>query len=114
MNRNTDDICDLDPHKICDNCCKCIEQTGIGEEGFAVISAQLASEPSEDVSEQVSAIAALFGGDEEWEDVDDEEITPIDVPPELMAEWEAKLRESFKQDGEPPVTHLHGSRKRRV
>ena len=22
-----DDICDLDPNKICDNCCKCIEET---------------------------------------------------------------------------------------
>lgn len=24
-NDNEDDYCDLDPNKICDNCCKCIE-----------------------------------------------------------------------------------------
>ncbi len=116
MNREADDICDLDPNKICDNCCKCLEQqAGIDEDGFKVISAQLASEPpEEDVSEQASAIAALFGGDEDGEEADSEELDPIGVPPELMAEWEAKLRESFRQDEEAQqITRLHGARKKR-
>jgi hypothetical protein len=113
------DICDLDSNKICDNCCKCLEQPDeqIDESGYRVISAQFSAEETGEYTgehEQESAIAALFQ-DDESDGEDYNEIDPLDIPPDLVAEWEAKLAASFRKDEEaetlPPK--LKGSRKRR-
>lgn len=115
--RDENDICDLDPSKVCDNCCKCLEQQEelTDENGYRVIVADFNPEEAEGVSEpeQASAIAALFR--EEKEDEELGEIDPLDIPPELMAEWEAKLAASFREEEEARSTQpkLHGSRKKR-
>ncbi len=116
----TDDICDLDSNKICDNCCKCLEQSDepINDSGYRVITAKFRAEDTEKYGverEQESAIAALF--QEEGNDTEEyDEIDPLDIPPDLMAEWEAKLAASFRMDEEGDTssqTKLKGSRKRR-
>lgn len=94
------DYCDLDPTKICDNCCKCIEN---GEE-YAEYSIELT-----DRIEELAEAALPF----DWEDADMEcddavdaaNVAPLDIDPKLMAEWEAKLRdyeeyEEEQQEGE--------------
>ncbi|HWR17978.1 MAG TPA: hypothetical protein VN608_00010 [Clostridia bacterium] len=113
------DICDLDSNKICDNCCKCLEQPDepIDDSGYRVIAAKFRAEDTEEYGvehEQESAIAALF--QEEENDTEEyNEIDPFDIPPALMAEWEAKLAASFRKDEEGETssqTKLKGSRKR--
>ncbi len=116
--RLENDICDLDPNKICDNCCKCLEEPGelTDENGYRVIVAEFSTEDAEENAlerEQESAIAALFQGDGGDEDEFDE-LDPLNIPPELMAEWEAKLAASFREDEEnKPQIKLKGSRKKR-
>ncbi|HMM31418.1 MAG TPA: hypothetical protein PKB13_06520 [Clostridia bacterium] len=113
------DFCDLDPTKRCDNCCKCLEQPAddSDENGYRVIMAELHAD-GEDVEfipelEQQSAIAALFDEKDEEEDAD--EVEPLNIPPELLAEWEAKLAASFQEDEKNNTPHpkLHASRKKR-
>jgi len=118
--RLENDICDLDPNKICDNCCKCLEQPEeqIDENGYRVIVAKFSAEDTEENArerEQESAIAELFQDDESGSEEFDE-IDPLDIPPDLMAEWEAKLAASFSKDEEGenlPQAKLKGSRKKR-
>ena len=110
------DICDLDPNKVCDNCCKCLDRTQefADENGYRVIVAEFnPEEESASEREQASAIAALFR--EAEEDGDYEELDSLDIPPELMAEWEAKLAASFREEAENTAAQpkLHGSRKKR-
>ena len=38
-----DDRCDLDPNKICDNCCKCLEEEG-GSKAFRTVMASFLTE----------------------------------------------------------------------
>ncbi len=113
------DFCDLDPNKRCDNCCKCLEQPSddSDETGYRVIMAEFQAD-GEDTEfmpeqEQQSAIAALFDEKDEEEDAD--EVEPLNIPPELLAEWEAKLAASFQEDAKnnPPQPKLHASRKKR-
>ncbi|MCE5234898.1 MAG: hypothetical protein ABFC62_05385 [Clostridiaceae bacterium] len=117
--RDENDICDLDPSKICDNCCKCLEQpeelTDVN--GYRVIAADFCpEEEAESLSEpeQVPVIAALFR-DEEEEEEEIDELGPLDIPPALMAEWEAKLAASFREEEEARSVQpkLRGSRKKR-
>ena len=118
MAENINDFCDLDPTKLCDNCCKCIERdAGEGESGFRVLEAAFETEerldePSLLHNGQLSSVAALFDDAEDCDAFEDE-LEPLDIPPELMAEWEAKLRESFLNDRETNVETLraHGVRK---
>ncbi len=110
------DVCDLDPNKICDNCCKCLEQSDdLNENGYRVIMAEFQAdgEDMEFVPEQQSAIAALFDEKDEEELFD--EVEPLDIPPELLSEWEERLAASFQKDeeNEPRQPKLHASRKRR-
>ncbi len=115
------DICDLDSNKICDNCCKCLEQPDkpIDDNGYRVIAAKFRAEDTEEYAverEQESAIASLFQDDESDRE-EYNEIDPLDIPPDLMAEWEAKLAASFRKDEEGETSSqmkLKGSRKRRV
>ena len=113
------DICDLDSSKICDNCCKCLEQLDeqIDESGYRVIPAQFRAEDTEEYPgefEQESTIAMLFR-DDESDGEDYNEIDPLDIPTDLMVEWEAKLAASFRKDEEAEtlLPKIKGSRKRR-
>ena len=77
------DMCDLDPNKICDNCMKCVNK----------ILADFDPE----------SIRVFTPGDDE-DDIS-EPIEQLDIDPELMAEWEEKLRlaEEAECEGEAEV-----------
>ncbi len=96
------DRCDLDPDKLCDNCCKCIDEW---EGNFAQIPVQ------DIVTDQTEAYLSEFYGDEE-EGEGESFIPPAYEPPDaaLLAEWEEKLK-AFEEKRQPPA--LHGVRKRR-
>ena len=72
------DYCDLDPTKICDNCCKCIEDP---RDDFRSVA----------VKYDADSMGIMYSeSDEETPDIFVPEIT---ISPELLNEWEARLRE---------------------
>ncbi len=81
------DMCDLDPNKICDNCMKCVNKNGAD---YTEILADFDPE----------SIRVFTPGDDE-DDIS-EPIEQMDIDPELMAEWEEKLRlaEEAEREGE--------------
>ncbi len=81
------DMCDLDPNKICDNCMKCVNKTGAD---YTEILA--------DFDPESIRVFTPGEGDEEI----NEPIEPLDIDPELVAEWEEKLRaaEEAERNGE--------------
>ena len=83
------DYCDLDPTKICDNCCKCID-SGKDYEDFH----------------------DLFDDDDEYS-FDPHNVAPLDIDPKLMAEWEQKLRAAEIEDAQQKIQGLKGVRKKR-
>lgn len=117
MPHNDMDYCDLDPTKLCDNCCKCID-TGRDYEEFQL----------EELTHRISDIDELDsevyeGGEEEEIDFDlyfDEDadysadpsnVPPIDIDPALLAEWERKLKIAEIEDSQKLIQNLHGTRK---
>lgn len=83
-------MCDLDPTKVCDNCCKCIEVDS--DYGEIVIDAVFEDTSSEEYGEYVG---------QELE---------IDKPDEkLIREWDEKLRDGFENEKKPA---LRGIRKK--
>lgn len=106
------DICDLDPNKICDNCCKCLEKSG-------------ADYMNASASFDADSMRVYFGDEEDEGEEDwlNDDLPPMDIDPALLAEWEEKLRklelEENGGNGEaelylknaPP--QLYGHRKRR-
>lgn len=72
-----EDYCDLDPSKICDNCCKCLEP----DAEYRSVLAELL------LHEDADALPA------EEEDYSAEDIPPLEIDPKLLAEWEDKLKD---------------------
>ena len=103
------DVCDLDPNKICDNCCKCIEESQQEDEDYAVVPVHLqrpdeAESPAADGWGEETALLDEDDNDPlESESSDDDPkeddyvAEPLDIDPKLMLEWEEKLRESFAE-----------------
>lgn len=104
------DMCDLDPNKVCDNCMKCVKKNGAD---YAEILADFDPE----------SIRIFTPGEDE--DAVNEPIPGLDIDPELMAEWEEKLKLAEEADrqkraepaeeageSEEPIGY-RGSRKRR-
>ena len=100
-----EDYCDLDPKKLCDNWCKCIES---GEEAYYTILAKLTPEaagkaPAFEVISAAEAqenglVAAIDLMDEYPQDPLDgesflfgDEAVPAEIDPQLWREWEDKL-----------------------
>lgn len=129
-----DDFCTLDPTKICDNCCKCLE----AKDAYRIVRADMhledmpmEEEADEDLPEGYNELTRVpldaedafedgftFEGEADYEDDSDEEydnfgknIPPIEIDPALMAEWEAKLADL--DVGEQEMPKLHGIRKKR-
>ena len=83
--RNEMDYCDLDPTKLCDNCCRCIE-SGNEYEEFQI-------ELTDTVStlDELAELPFDFDfGDEEGDEYsfDPTNVAPLEIDPVLMAEWE--------------------------
>ena len=96
----TNDYCDLDPTKICDNCCKCIEST----EEYSEYGIELT-----DKIEQLEEAVLPFDWEEvDWDgesEIDDSHVDPLNIDSRLMAEWEEKLRkyeETQQDEGKEP------------
>lgn len=86
------DMCDLDPNKICDNCMKCVNKNGAD---YTEILADFDPE----------SIRVFTPGDDE-DDIS-EPIEQLDIDPELMAEWEEKLRLAVTTHNSCQNGHIH-------
>ncbi len=106
------DYCDLDPKKICDNCCKCIEKKDADYRG---VKAEF----------DESTMRVYYA---EEEDAMLADLPPMDIDPDLVEEWEKKLREAELADAgknqaddeedsaiytKHDAAHIHGVRKKR-
>ncbi len=100
------DFCDLDPAKVCDNCCKCIEKS---DADYASVRAEF----------DLRSMRAYYAEDEDdGEEAGKSDLAPMDIGSDLLAEWEARLREEelIEMAGDTPAhdpAHMHGRRKRR-
>ena len=70
-----DDFCDLEPGKICDNCCRCIDNPEAEYNGVLADFDILADEY---VLDDVSVL--------------NDPLERPDIDPKLLSEWEEKLR----------------------
>jgi len=106
-----DDRCDLDPGKICDNCCKCLEKDGAD---YLDVNASFDAESMR-----------VYYADEQ-DELPEDDLPPLDIDPALLAEWEDKLRQmelaergNEESDGEEALyakhdaAHISGSRTRK-
>ncbi len=106
--RNEMDYCDLDPTKLCDNCCRCIE-SGEDYEEFQL----------EQLTDAISTLDELAELPFDFDDEDDEyvfdssSVAPLEIDPQLMAEWEKKLRIYEIEEAQQLVRSLHGTRRKR-
>lgn len=114
--------CDLDPNKICDNCGKCLK-TNTNDEflNLYVRAEDMHVEDSsddrddEELTEEEKAFNEFLDAP-----IDLQLPEPLEVDPELAAQWEAILRkyeeEELKEEApdiQEPEISIHGSRKRR-
>lgn len=107
--RDEMDYCDLDPTKLCDNCCRCIES---GEE-YEEFNIELTDTIS--TLDELAELPFDFDdGEGDEYTFDAENVAPLDIDPKLMAEWEKKLRIYEIEEAQQRVRNLHGSRKRRT
>lgn len=105
-------FCDLEPGKICDNCCRCLDM----DRDYNEIEASLLR--TDDIVSigdwgGEEADSYYFESWEESEEPDNEEIQPIQIDPALMAEWESRLRAYEAEQRLTYMRSLHGIRKRR-
>ena len=113
MPHNDMDYCDLDPTKLCDNCCKWIE-TGRDYEEFQLEELTHRITEVDDLNSEV-----YEDGEGEFElyleevdySIDPSNVPPIDIDPELLAEWERKLKIAEIEDNRKLIQNLHGSRR---
>lgn len=106
--RNEMDYCDLDPTKLCDNCCRCIESNDEYEEFQIELTDTIST------LDEMAELPFDFSDDEADEySFDPSNVAPLDIDPQLMAEWERKLRIYEIEEAQQQVQNLHGSRKRR-
>ncbi len=107
--RDEMDYCDLNPTKLCDNCCRCIES---GEE-YEEFNIELTDTIS--TLDELAELPFDFDdGEGDEYTFDAENVAPLDIDPKLMAEWEKKLRIYEIEEAQQRVRNLHGSRKRRT
>lgn len=106
--QNEMDYCDLDPTKLCDNCCRCIE-SGKDYDEFNI-----------ELTDTISTLDELAELPFDFDDGEGDEysfdpasIPPLDIDPQLMAEWEKKLRIYEIEEAQQQIQNLRGSRKRK-
>ena len=75
------DYCDLEPGKICDNCCRCIDEPG---KEYNTVLADLELLEEDYVLDDVNVL--------------NEPLERPDIDPALLAEWEEKLRKLEEEE----------------
>lgn len=109
--------CDLDPNKICDNCCKCIQKEDADEIEISIndlYATMERQEPFDDDEYVDDEIIEQSAEDDLSEEVfDGSLLEPIEIDPELLAEWERRLAQFQEPSQAAPGKNLHGTRKRR-
>ena len=114
--------CDLDPNKICDNCGKCLKTNTNDEFLNLYVRAEdmhvedpYDGRDDEELTEEEKAFNEFLEAP-----IDLQLPEPLEVDPELAAQWEAILRkyeeEELKEEApdiQEPEISIHGSRKRR-
>jgi len=104
------DMCDLDPTKICDNCCRCISADG--------------EYNSVDVLDFTDRIATLEEMAEltldsfddcvyDPDSIDHSHVAPLDIDPALVAEWERRLRIAELEQAQLKASGLTAQRKKK-
>lgn len=91
--RTPDDRCDLDPNKICDNCCKCIDNN---DSDYKVVLADMALDESE-------GYLIEKAGETDSSDISEDY---IGVSDELLAEWNEKLKK-YEQELDDKAIDKH-------
>lgn len=97
--------CDLDPTKVCDNCCRCID-SGKDYEDFEIELTDAVYTPDE-----MADLLFAEDGDEDGYRFDSSNVAPIDIDPALKEEWERRLRVAEIADAQRLVKNFHGSRR---
>jgi len=82
MKYSENDFCDLDPTKLCDNCCKCLER-----------EAEYNSVLADFLIEGESPERNVFSEPIFEDDFGAMNVAPLSIDPALLAEWEAKLKD---------------------
>lgn len=75
------DYCDLEPGKICDNCCRCIDEPG---KEYNTVLADFELLEEDYVLDDVNVL--------------NEPLERPDIDPALLAEWEEKLRKLEEEE----------------
>lgn len=75
------DYCDLEPGKICDNCCRCIDEPG---KEYNTVLADFEQLEEDYVLDDVNVL--------------NEPLERPDIDPALLAEWEEKLRKLEEEE----------------
>ena len=88
-NRDEMEYCDLDPAKVCDNCCRCIE-SGKDYDDYDISLVHRIDEISDILGEEDMLLDSGF---DELDMGQSGDIPPLKIDPILAAEWEKKLRE---------------------
>lgn len=120
------DYCDLEPGKICDNCCRCldidksyneieadfsrtdhIEEIG---EGPDLLFDDGLDDLDEAYGDEIYEDEAYESG--EGEDCDSSRVAPLEIDPALQAEWEERLRAYEAEQKAAYIRTLHGARKK--
>lgn len=107
------DYCDLEPGKICDNCCRCLDI----DKPYHEIEAELLRTDRIDEAADLTC-GDFYYEDEEYaeggegEECDSSRVAPIEIDPALMAEWELRLRAYEAEKRAAYMRTLHGMRKR--
>lgn len=105
------DYCDLDPSKICDNCCRCLDMDKPYNE--VEISLLRTDHIIEDIKDNGNDTAFPFVFcEEEDEGCDPSRISPFKIDPALRAEWENRLKAYEAEQKAAYMRTLHGTRKR--
>ncbi|NCB31902.1 MAG: hypothetical protein EOM66_10910 [Clostridia bacterium] len=101
------DYCDLDPTKVCDNCCRCLDM----DKQYNEVEAELSR------TDRIDDGALLefpldFYEEEEGGQCDASQVAPIEIDPALKEEWETRLKAYEAEQKAAYMRTLRGVRKK--
>lgn len=106
------DYCDLEPGKLCDNCCRCLDTDKPYNELEADFSRTDRIDEGDGGLDLFQDDFYELYAEGEGEDCDSSRVPPIEIDPELKAEWERRLQ-AYETETKTAYVHtLRGARKR--